>query len=253
MFINRIGWPYYRLQGNYFWRIYYFVFGVPFMSSHIVYGLVMRHNVIKKGERVLDIGCGNGVFLNQLSIDKKITGLGIDRMTKRILFAKEINNQYYLNNVFIKMDFEKHIFNMNKDVALLIDVIEHLSHPDRLIKRLSKSSISKIIIQTPHGEDKKYIVRTERFLYGKDQHLKSGFKEAEIKNILESSGYQVTTVERNFYVISQIIYEILELIRRKSRFVYAILWPFFYPICWVDTIFFKFGKSNGLLVVATKK
>lgn len=223
------------------------------MSSHIIYGLLNRHNVVKKGDKLLDLGCGNGIFLNQLSVDKKTTGIGVDRMSERISLAQKVNSYYRFNNLFLIEDFEKNPFEVNRDVVILLDVMEHLRSPEKLIKILSKSTISKIIIQTPYGEDKKYIIKTERFLYGKDKHLRPGFEVPEIKRILERNGYIVTVIENNFYFISQIIYEALEMVRRKSRFVYAILWPFFYPICWVDTIFLKFGIPNGLFVVAIKK
>src|SRR3989344_2802504 len=141
MFINRIGWPYYRLQKNYFWKVYYFIFGVPFMSSHLIYDLLRRHNVVNVVDAVIDIGCGNGVFLNQLSIDKKIKGIGLDRMSKRIDIAQKVSDQNQLDNNFLVTDFEESLPDSKGNVALLLDVMEHLRQPKKVIKYLATSSV----------------------------------------------------------------------------------------------------------------
>lgn len=223
------------------------------MSSHLIYDLLRRHNVVKVGDTVIDIGCGDGVFLNQMSIDKHIKGIGLDRMSKRIEIAQKISNQNILNNDFIVTDFEKNLPDYKGNIALLLDVIEHLSEPATVIKNLALSSVSKIVIQTPYGQDKKYILKEERFLYGHDAHMRTGFNASDLRQILETNGYKITVMENNFYAISQMIYEILELIRRRSRVIYALLWPFLYPLCWLDTSLLRLGRPNGIFVIANKK
>jgi SAM-dependent methyltransferase len=253
MFINRIGWPYYRLQKNYFWKVYYLVFGVPFMSSHLIYDLLRRHNVVNVGDTIIDIGCGNGVFLNQLSIDKQVRGIGLDRMSKRICIAQKVSNQNNLGNNFLVTDFEKSPPDYKGNVALLLDVMEHLSEPEAVIKNLAITSVSKIVIQTPYGQDGKYILKEEKFLYGHDAHIRTGFNINDLRQILETNGYKITVMENNFYAISQLVYEILELFRRRSRLIYALLWPFFYPLCWLDTVLLRLGRPNGIFVIVNKK
>ena len=174
-------------------------------------------------------------------------------MSKRIDIAQKVSDQNQLDNNFLVTDFEESLPDSKGNVALLLDVMEHLRQPKKVIKYLATSSVSKIVIQTPYGQDRKYILKKEKFLYGHDTHMRTGFNKNDLRRILETNGYKITVMENNFYAISQIIYEILELFRRRSRFIYALIWPLLYPLCWLDTVFLRLGRPNGIFVIANKR
>lgn len=73
---------------------------------------------LKEGEKVLDIGCGNGVVSSQLQGGLKIDLTGCDVMSyliRNIKFVKMTNQN--------KLPFKKNSF----DVAMLNDVLHHIS------------------------------------------------------------------------------------------------------------------------------
>lgn len=254
MFINRFAWPYYSVQKTLFWKGYYWLFGAPFMSAHIIYALIKKENAIKFNAKIIDFGCGDGVYLNQLSVEKGTTGFGIDKMADRVMIAETVNKKYDLKNSFVVSEFEDIKMEGNSDTALLLDVIEHVPDPNGLIKTISQTlkTGGKLIIQSPFGEDKKYLLKEEKFLYGEDKHVKSGYTKEELEKYLKANGMEILKTIYDFYMISQIIYEMLEIIRRKSQIVYSLLWPLLYPLCWIDTFFLKFGKPNGIFIIAKK-
>ena len=111
----------------------------------------------------------------------------------------------------------------------------------------------ELIIQTPRGEDKKIILKKSRFLYGEDTHVRAGFSIKELYSMLENSGFDIRYCQTDFTFISQLIYETLEVVRRKSQIAYSVIWPLFYPFCLIDILRIRMRASNGIYLVAVKK
>ena len=101
--------------------------------------------------KVLDIGCGDGVFINLIKKHLKkrnLTCYGIDSSEIAIKTAKEKNIQanFKIANVY-NVPFEDGFF----DIILSSDVIEHLLNQKRFLSEISRVGTEKstIIIGTP--------------------------------------------------------------------------------------------------------
>lgn len=254
--MNFIGRQYKVLHPSIYWFVYYGIFGVPFLSAHLVYDLILKNGHIKKGDKIFDYGTGDGLFLNQLAKDFGIIGFGVDRLPERINKAKKVSDIQHLNNSYICSDFEDINLNEKFDKVLCLDVLEHLENPDLDLKRVSKllKSDGTLIIQTPRGHDKKYILKDSKntFTYGSDEHKQEGFSLKDLEQLLSRVGFKIEYWQSSFPPLSQIVYELLEIVRLKSKLVYSFLWPFLYPLCIIDFMLHKKSKSNGLFIVATK-
>lgn len=93
--------------------------------------LIKKH---KKGRlKILDIGCGQGIL--SFYISKNWQLYGIDADEDRIRRAGKIK---FKNAKFSVADAENLSFNFKFDVILALDIIEHLKHPEKCLKKISK-------------------------------------------------------------------------------------------------------------------
>lgn len=88
-----------------------------------------------KGKRCLDIGCGGGFFVNDMS-QKGALVTGIDYSRAGIIFAKERFPQldFRIGSVYNLDVFEPNTF----DVITLLDVIEHISDKNKALSEIKR-------------------------------------------------------------------------------------------------------------------
>jgi methionine biosynthesis protein MetW len=152
----------------------------------------------KNNDKVLDIGCGRGLFL--LAAPKEINILGVDVINTDVEICSKKGLKVTNADVEKKLPFKDESFNG----VTLIHVIEHFEKPHEVIdeiKRILKKE-GKIVILTPN-----FATDHKRF-YNDPTHKKpftkrglfkllndSGFKEIEIKNdIFNSHNFLFTSL-----------------------------------------------------------
>jgi len=94
-------------------------------------GLVKRYLEVRKA-KVLDIGCGGGVFLSMIR-DAGADVLGVELSDSRVHFARM---RYGLDVVKRAIDHEAWLTNYRDhfDAVTLWDVIEHVNFPERVLR-----------------------------------------------------------------------------------------------------------------------
>lgn len=100
---------------------------------------------IKKGDRVLDIGCGNGALTFDLA-EKAEFVVGIDLSEKNIETAKK---KYYAHNIkYVIGDAVKDLSDEKFDVIVLSNVLEHIENRTGFLNKI-KNLAPKILIRVP--------------------------------------------------------------------------------------------------------
>lgn len=109
---------------------------------------VYRHNaalsIIKKGESVLDVGCGDGLFLELLR-EKSVVGAGADisgvavEKCKKKGFRSSLMKEGALP--FLDNEF---------DTVVLLDVLEHTYAPEVLLREAGRVAKTKVIVSVPN-------------------------------------------------------------------------------------------------------
>lgn len=103
---------------------------------------------IKKGERVLDIGCGLGAVANDLAERSGAIVDGIDLSEVNIAEAKRrfvhANLRFFVQDALTLEPKEKY------DVVLLSNVLEHLNGRPEFLKRIQKlSGAKRLFVRVP--------------------------------------------------------------------------------------------------------
>jgi 2-polyprenyl-3-methyl-5-hydroxy-6-metoxy-1,4-benzoquinol methylase len=119
------------------------IYGRPYICP---FEALIAH--IPKEATVLDVGCGDGLFLNTLSHIKKISsGIGFDTNSAAIASAQLANrnilNRSKLN--FIEWSIEQPWPEGLFDVVSMIDVLHHIPPPDK------KNAIQKAVAHVKPG------------------------------------------------------------------------------------------------------
>lgn len=94
-------------------------------------GMQMLYDTSRKASSVVDLGCGEGTRLFGLVNSRKIKALGIDISPKAI----EIARRQYPQIKFLCADLEELKLNEKFDVVYSAFVLEHLTHPEKLINQ----------------------------------------------------------------------------------------------------------------------
>ncbi|MCP4653772.1 MAG: class I SAM-dependent methyltransferase [Candidatus Omnitrophica bacterium] len=97
----------------------------------IAYSSFIKNN-LKKGSKILEIGCSYGHLLREL--EEKYNTTGIDISAYAINKAKNILKSTKLIQMNIEKDFEK-LDNKKFDAIIAIDVFEHFRKPPGVIRK----------------------------------------------------------------------------------------------------------------------
>jgi ubiquinone/menaquinone biosynthesis C-methylase UbiE len=145
----------YRKRGAYHWQQY---FGSVFKIDSFLrarYDMVinlLRQSGASSSSSLLEVGCGDGALSGLIYKTFSCNIMGIEPSAEGIKFSREMFNKYNLKGKFeISEGYSYNFPDNHFDLIVLADVIEHLQHPDLMLKEIQRllKVGGKAIITTP--------------------------------------------------------------------------------------------------------
>jgi len=153
-------------------------------------------HLISHNARVLDIGCGSGQFLKQLSDLIPIQAVGVDISNKAVEIAKKQGIDAHVRNACQDKLSELGDF----EFITILEVLEHINNAEEVLFNISKTfQRSIIIISIPNTG---YISSRMRMLFGRfprqwiihpSEHLRF-WTEHDFKITAQGIGYEILNI-----------------------------------------------------------
>lgn len=143
--------------------------------------------------RVIEIGCGPGQFANLL-FDNGITNYkGIDFSSEAINLAKITNEKY--NELFcLDNAYTSKIYYEDYNIAILFEVLEHVSNDIDLIKKIRKNT--DILFSVPNFYSESHI----RW-FNNEKEIINRYKD--LLNIKQIITFNISTINKLYLVFSE--------------------------------------------------
>ncbi|PKN00415.1 MAG: hypothetical protein CVU78_01315 [Elusimicrobia bacterium HGW-Elusimicrobia-2] len=140
----------------------------------------------KKTGRILDVGCGDGSFLNLMKLSRwEVAGVETAETGIKRCAQKKINAQHDIN-------FPDEYF----DVITLWHSLEHIENPPGILKKLYRvlSKKGKLIISVPNIESMEYVLfKRSWFHLDLPRHLRH-FSPGTLKKLLLKAGFRTLRI-----------------------------------------------------------
>jgi SAM-dependent methyltransferase len=258
------------------WWLRRSAFKVAYKPREVWWQKCFKDLKLKTGEQVLEVGCGEGVWLDRLATKYGVSGFGIDMSSRAIGIAKK--NSGVKGNTFLKVSacripFEEASF----DAVFSLDTLEHIQDQGKAVEEMIRvlKPGGRILIYTINSKQNwtwnKLMSCFGLDVYREVEHDPKLFVEIKwLEERLESRGVRVekrdyfdaffTLAADEAIMVFLAFWQkflgwentgrfamiFLGLLTRFSRVITPMLRVLDYP--WVE-----FGNANGLLIIGYKE
>lgn len=252
-------WQAKRSLLTYFAKIYLALFGYPDLGGHIYFPHVVKFLNPLSVEKILDAGCGNGIYINTFVQKFKIKGWGIDineiYLKRAKVLAKNLNLQVKfkkmsLTNLQFADDFFDKIFSV-QTLQFIKDDQKALGELSRVLKK------SGILVLAFPGE-KYYSNIGQKQLKKKELETmivkRSGYSLEKMKQMLTKVGFRILEIK----VITGPLFKKLSAIQnyfylKNLRFLNLLSFPILLLLAQIDASLRKAKPAVAVYLLKAQK
>ena len=237
-------------------RFYIKVFGVPILGLRIRARRILS---LAKGnfQRILDAGCGRGIFTFALARKfKEAQIVGIDLDKEQINTNKQIAQETNLTNCDFQVeDIFRLPFKEEFDLILCVDILEHLVddiEACRYLFRVLKPG-GKIIVHAPALYRRLLFIK--RLNFDVPGHVRLGYLMDELAAKLENASFQIEHRAYTYGFLETLTNDISYLITRakeRNKKLYSMLFPLLLFISYWGK-FSELKDGSGIVIVACRE
>jgi SAM-dependent methyltransferase len=236
-------------------KLYYSLFGIPHISSHIKAAAVKKLLDLQAPWKVLDAGCGSGVFTSWISeLMPASRVLGIDASQKAIQQASLLAERNGKANLFFELhDLSNLSFESCFDLVICLDVLEHIVDDEGVIRRLQASLIpgGKMIIHVPRRHQDQYRAFDGWVKWSDHGHVRDEYTPDEIVERLLRGNLEILSCQPTFFPAQAPFWEISTKLWSKPALNW-LLFPLLLACARLGGMF-PSRDGNGILIHCRRK
>jgi 2-polyprenyl-3-methyl-5-hydroxy-6-metoxy-1,4-benzoquinol methylase len=163
------------------------IFRLPFLTSDKRKISLIKEYLV--GKSILELGCGTGEIL--AGMPQNYSKLGVDIAQAGVDEAK----RRFPDLDFRVMDIEKEVIKAQFDTVIALDVFEHLSDPERMLKQTAKltNKKGKLIMSVPNNYGISGLV-TVPLMNKLDTTHVSTYRREKWEVLLKNTGWRTTSI-----------------------------------------------------------
>ncbi|MBI4405590.1 MAG: class I SAM-dependent methyltransferase [Deltaproteobacteria bacterium] len=243
---------------NRFHKLYIAVFGVPISGLRIRLRRILPA-ISGKYERILDLGCGRGIFTFELARrfpNAQVIGIDIDK--KQIDINNEIAQQIGLKNVTFRVqDILTMEYKNAFDLILSVDNLEHISEDSEVLRKIDEALIfgGSFVCHVPAYE-RIWLLWGKSKNFDVEGHVRPGYHIEQLKKLIEEAGLHIKSINPTYGYLETVSNNISYLItgaRQRNALLYAFAFPMLNAMAWMGRNAKPGVRGAGILTIASKK
>lgn len=218
-------------------NIYFSIFGYPEIAGQFRYPLVTGYLRPNPGERILDAGCGNGIYANTYGNHFGALITGIDLRPHLISIAKHIAKDTGSAAKFITMDVSRPSFASKAfDKIYCIEVLEHIATDQQTLNNFSRllKSGGTLVLSVPRKAIK--LTREERLEYQHPEplaHVRSGYTPQEISRMAQIAGLKLEAYTPYYHSFAYTLILLQQQLDSLSKVLNLLTYPLLMPLAYI--------------------
>jgi ubiquinone/menaquinone biosynthesis C-methylase UbiE len=189
------------------------------LTTRLKEDAVLRMLDIRPGDRVLDVGCGNGFFTGRFR-DFGVRPYGVEFSPESLSVANRNSPGYYAAASAEAIPFRDKFF----DKILFSDVIEHLEDDNIGVAEIARVTRKGgvVVVTTPSMEGKLIGTKASRLCHDvpgtPEYHFKLGYTRQELVDVLARHGIRTEEVTYSTVLLGEVFIQVMKLIyARKTK------------------------------------
>jgi ubiquinone/menaquinone biosynthesis C-methylase UbiE len=223
------------------------IFGLPHTEMRNRSRLILRNSKINPGDKILDAGCGIGLYGLEYAIKHNAKVVGVDLSKEKIKNAEKLRESLNAKNiVFMEGDLTKLKFKDESfDFILSSDVLEHIPNDEKALSELTRvlKKNGGLILTFPYNYEH------SRKVMKKFGHVRPGYDEDMMRVLAEKNNLKIEKMTGYTYFFGKLAWTINEKTFKIPPLAAILFYPL-YLLTYLDVI--KIGKPNGLFVKLRK-
>lgn len=239
-------------------RLYLSLFGYPDIAGQLRYPLTIKLLKPKKNEKILDAGCGNGIYANSLVYLFKVKVVGVDLNKEHLKRAVAAQKSLGSATKFEKMSLTDLNFDpVSFDKIICLEVLEHIKEDKKALSELARvlRKGGLMVLSVPKRKEKLSPKEKEEYKNPKPfAHVRSGYAEEEIKKMAKTEGLNLEKKIEYYKLFSDVAVRIQQFFDLRGLvFLNLITYPALNLIAHLDVFLFNRGYFKGYIFLFKKQ